>query len=166
MKNGWLLGALLVLLWSCNNGDKKSKLPQNWEMIEMFTDEIDELNEGGYYGLYYNRDNPEKDSLFEDSDDRIVAMAVADSLEIGKSTARIWVADSKQTLLLTKNTTDFQKKYQRTYSNDDFTVDLDMKFCERIDGMDEADMIIYSGKMRISQNGTGKVKEFKVKGGI
>lgn len=157
---------LLILISSCNNGEKVSKLPQDWEMIEMFTDEIEELNEGGYYGLYYNRDNPEKDSLFEDSDDRIVAMAISDSLEIGSSTARIWVADSKQILTLVKNKTVYQKSYQRTYENDDFTVDLDMKFSERIDGMDEADMFIYSGKMKVSQNGTNKVQEFKVKGGI
>ncbi len=166
MKNRWLLPVLVILVFSCNRGEKISQLPQNWEMIEMFTDEIEELNEGGYYGLYYNRDNPSKDSLFEDSDDRIVAIAVADSLEVGKSTARIWVADSKQILTLTKNSTEYQKKYKRTYSNDDFTVDLDMKFSERIDGMDEADMILFSGKMRVSQNGTGKVQEFRVKGGI
>ena len=166
MRRVGVFALLLILISSCNNGEKVSKLPQDWEMIEMFTDEIEELNEGGYYGLYYNRDNPEKDSLFEDSDDRIVAMAISDSLEIGSSTARIWVADSKQILTLVKNTTVYQKSYQRTYENDDFTVDLDMKFSERIDGMDEADMFIYSGKMKVSQNGTGKVQEFKVKGGI
>jgi hypothetical protein len=158
----------LLVIGGCQffKQDKVSKLPQNWEMIEMFTDEIAELNEGGYYGLYYNHDNPEKDSLFEDSDDRIVAIVVADSLIVGQSTAKIWVADSKQILTLESNDAVFEKSYHRVYANQDFTVSLTMKFCERIDGVDEADMLIYCGKMLVTQNGTTKSQEFKVKGGI
>lgn len=165
--HSWAIFLLLFLI-SCDffSSKKKTEIPANWEMIEVFTDEIEELNEGGYYGLYYDHDNPEKDSLYEDSDDRIVAIAVSDSLEIGKSIAKIWVADSKQTLVLTSNETVDKKSYHRVYSNDDFSVDLNMKFWERIDGLDEEDMYIYRGKMKVTLNETGKSQEFKVKGGI
>lgn len=157
-------------LLSCDffNKEKISTLSQDWEMIDVFEDEIDEISSGGYYPLFRNEPKPKSDSIPPDEEinDRIVAIAVSDSLEIGESTARIWVADSKQILILDKNETVAKKSYLRTYSNNDFTVDLDMKFCERIDGMDEADMMIYCGKMKVCQNGTGKCLEFKVKGGI
>lgn len=158
------------IIFGCNffNKEKISTLPQNWEMIDVFEDEIDEISSGGYYALFRNEPKPKSDSIPPDEEinDRIVAIAVSDSLEIGESTARVWVADSKHVLVLDKNETVDKKSYKRTYSNNDFTVDLDMKFCERIDGMDEEDMLIYCGKMKICQNGTGKCLEFKVKGGI
>jgi hypothetical protein len=170
MKKLILLYTCILILFSCNlfNKEKISTLPENWEMIDVFEDEIDEISSGGYYPLFRNEPKPKSDSIPPDEEinDRIVAIAVSDSLVLGKSTARIWVADSKQVLVLDKNETVDKKSYKRTYSNDDFTVDLDMKFNSRIDGLDEEDMIIYSGKMKVCQNGKSKCIEFKVKGGI
>jgi len=158
-----------ILFFSCHFfEEKKSDLPTNWEMIDMFEDEIDEINEGGYYALYRNEPRPKTDSVPSDEEinDNIVAMAVESKIQKGKSKAIIWVADSKQILTLDKDETIDKKSYKRTYSNEDFTVDLDMKFFEKIDGMDEEDMYIYRGVMKISQNGTDKSQELKVKGGI
>lgn len=162
-----LLIFALLFLHSCNtSNDNKSSVPKDWEMIEVYGDEIDELNNGGYYGLFYDRDNPLKDSFLEDSDDRIVAIAVSDSLVVNQSGAYIWAADAKHRLVLTEDKTEKKTKYYRKYANDIFTVTLDMKFWERIDGLDEADMYIYRGKMTITVNENGNSKEYRVKGGI
>lgn len=157
---------VFIFLFSCKDKKSEVKIPADWQMIEMYGDEIEELNEGGYYGLFYDRDNPLKDSFLEDSDDRIVAMVVSDSLVIGKSGAYIWAADSKQRLILTEDKTEKKTKYFRKYENEIFIVTLDMKFWERIDGLDEEDMYIYRGKMKITVKETGDSKEYRVKGGI
>jgi hypothetical protein len=41
-----------------------------------------------------------------------------------------------------------------------------MKFWERIDGMDEEDMYIFRGKMKVTSKEYKNSKEYKVKGGI
>ncbi|MBL7789307.1 MAG: hypothetical protein JNL75_05680 [Chitinophagales bacterium] len=158
-----LLGAFIV---GCGGGESEKKIPKDWEMIEVYSDEVDVLNEGGYYGLFYDRDNPLKDSFLEESDDRIVALAVAEKPVVGKSDAYIWVADSNFKLTLTEDKTDKRDKYFRKYEDENFEVTLDMKFWERIDGMDEEDMYIYRGKMKITSKEHKNSKEYRVKGGI
>lgn len=166
MKKYILLSALF-LGFSCNLFDKKeeTKIPDDWEMIEMFGDEIEVLNEGGYCPFFYNRDNPEKDSLFEDSDNRIVAIIVNNFNETGKSKAKIWVADSEQDLILKSDESKDKNSYIRVYENELFTATMTMKIFERIDGLDDEDMLVYSGKMKIERNGTNQSKEYKIKGG-
>jgi len=156
----------LIGLGCGGGGSDAPKVPKDWEMIEMYGDEIDELNNGGYYGLYYDRDNPLKDSFLEDSDDRIVAIALSDSLEIEKSGAYLWAGDAKHRLLLIENQTEKKNKYFRTYENDEFSVTLEMKFWERIDGLEDEDMYIFRGKMKITSKENNNSKEYKVKGGI
>lgn len=162
-----IIFAILLLTISCNffKSKEETKIPDDWEMIEMFGDEITELNEGGYCPFFYNRDNPEKDSLFEDSDNRIVAIIVNSTNETGTSKAKIWVADSEQDLILKTNDAKDKNGYTRVYENDLFTVTMTMKIFERIDGLDDEDMIVYSGKMKVQRNGTDQFKEYKVKGG-
>lgn len=159
----------VAVLSSCSFfEEKKSTIPTNWEMIDIYEDQIDEINEGGYYPLYYNEIREKADSIPPDEEinDNVVAIAIEDNYNIGQSKALVWVADAKQTLLLESNEAVQNKSYHRIYANKDFTVDLNMKFSERIDGLDDMDMLIYKGKMTISQNGTNVSKEFKVKGGI
>jgi hypothetical protein len=162
----FFLGLFLALFCGCGDGESKSTIPKDWEMIEMYGDEVDVLNEGGYYGLFYDRDNPLKDSFLEASDDRIVAIAVSDKPEVGKSDAYVWLADSNFRLILTEDKSDKKNKYFRKYEDENFEVTLDMKFWERIDGMDEEDMYIYRGKMKITSKEYKNSKEYKVKGGI
>jgi hypothetical protein len=157
---------LLSFFISCGGDKSGSSIPKDWEMIEVYGDEIDILNEGGYYGLFYDRDNPLKDSFLEESDDRIVALAVSDQVAVGKSDAFIWVADSNFKLTLTEDKTEKKDKYFRKYEDDNFEVTLDMKFWERIDGMDEEDMYIYRGKMKVTSKNHKNSKEYRVKGGI
>ena len=172
MKKNYIKSALLIFVFALGCQffkEKPSELPKDWEMIDMYEDQIDEINEGGYYALYYNeiRKNDPNDSIPPDEEinDNIVAIAIEDHYTKDKSRALIWAADSKQTLFLTKNEVVEKKSYHREYANEDFTVELDMKFSERIDGLDDLDMLIYKGKMKVRQNGTDVVKEFKVKGG-
>lgn len=155
-----------ILVSSCREHVSAPKIPKDWQMIEVYGDELDVLNEGGYYGLFYDRDNPLKDSFLEESDDRIVAIAVSDDLKVGKSDAYVWVADSSFKLTLTEDNTQGKNKYVRKYEDDNFAVVLDMKFWERIDGMDEEDMYIYRGKMKITSKEYNNSKEYRVKGGI
>lgn len=161
-----LLFLLVLLIMGCGGGDSEPTIPKDWQMIEVYGDEVDVLNEGGYYGLFYDRDNPLKDSFLEESDDRIVALAVSDQVVVGKSEAFIWVADSNFKLKLTEDKTEKKNKYFRKYEDDNFEVTLDMKFWERIDGMDEEDMYIYRGKMKVTSKEYKNSKEYKVKGGI
>jgi hypothetical protein len=161
-----LLFLLALFIMGCGGGDSGSNIPKDWQMIEVYGDEVDVLNEGGYYGLFYDRDNPLKDSFLEQSDDRIVALAVSDQVVVGKSDAYIWVADSNFKLKLTEDKTEKKNKYFRKYEDDNFEVTLDMKFWERIDGMDEEDMYIFRGKMKVTSKEYKNSKEYKVKGGI
>lgn len=161
-----LLFLLALFIMGCGGGDSGSNIPKEWQMIEVYGDEVDVLNEGGYYGLFYDRDNPLKDSFLEQSDDRIVALAVSDQVVVGKSDAYIWVADSNFKLKLTEDKTEKMNKYFRKYEDDNFEVTLDMKFWERIDGMDEEDMYIFRGKMKVTSKEYKNSKEYKVKGGI
>lgn len=165
IKNSFLF-LLVLLMVGCGSGNSGPIIPKDWQMIEVYGDEVAVLNEGGYYGLFYDRDNPMKDSFLEDSDDRIVALAVSDQAVIGKSDAYIWVADSSFKLTLTEDKTEKKNKYYRKYEDDNFEVTLDMKFWERIDGMDEEDMYIYRGKMKVTSKEYKNSKEYKVKGGI
>lgn len=170
MKKLIIFSSIFICLLSCDffKSEKVSKLSDNWEMIDMFEDQIDEINSGGYYALFRNEPRPKSDSIPPDEEinDNIVAIAIDNELKVGKSNAIIWIADSKQILTLDKDETVEKKSYKRSYSNDDFTVNLDMKFCNRIDGMDEEDMLIYCGKMNVCQNGNPKCLDLKVKGGI
>jgi len=165
IKNTFLF-LFVLLTMGCGGNDSKPTIPQDWQMIEVYGDEVDVLNEGGYYGLFYDRDNPLKDSFLEQSDDRIVALAVSDQVVVGKSDAYIWVADSSFKLTLTEDNTEKRNKYFRKFEDDNFEVTLDMKFWERIDGMDEEDMYIYRGKMKVTSKEYKNSKEYKVKGGI
>lgn len=161
-----LILAIIVLIIGCKDNDLAPAISKDWEMIEVYGDELAVLNEGGYYGLFYDRDNPLKDSFLEESDDRIVAIAVSDQLKIGNSDAYVWVADSSFRLILTEDRTHKRNKYFRKYEDDNFEVTLDMKFWERIDGMEEEDMYIFRGKMKITSKKYNNSKEYKVKGGI
>lgn len=156
----------IVLFVSCGDSKSGPAIAKDWEMIEVYGDEVDVLNEGGYYGLFYDRDNPLKDSFLEQSDDRIVALAVSENVSVGKSDAYIWVADSNFMLKLTEDKTEKKSKYFRKYEDDNFEVTLDMKFWERIDGMDEEDMYIFRGKMKVTSKEHKNSKEYRVKGGI
>ena len=155
-----------IFFMSCGGDQSETKIPKDWQMREVYGDAVDVLNEGGYYGLFYDRDNPLKDSFLEQSDDRIVALAVSDQVIVGKSDAYIWVADSNFKLILTDDKTEKKNKYFRKYEDDNFEVTLDMKFWERIDGMDEEDMYIFRGKMKVTSKEYKNSKEYKVKGGI
>lgn len=166
MKSKLYILLIVGLVLACNSKTTEFSVPKDWEMIEVYGDELDILNEGGYYGLFYDRDNPLKDSFLEESDDRIVAMAVSDKVKVDSSDAYVWLADTNFRLILTEDKTDKKQKYFRKYENEHFIVTLNMKFWERIDGMDEEDMIIYRGKMKIESKLHKNTKEYKVKGGI
>ena len=162
----FLFCILASLVLSCGESNSTATIPKDWEMIEVYGDELAVLNEGGYYGLFYDRDNPLKDSFLEESDDRIVALAVSDQIAVGKSDAYIWVADSSFKLTLTEDKTEKKNKYFRKYEDENFEVTLNMKFWERIDGMDEEDMYIFRGKMKVTSKKYMNSKEYRVKGGI
>jgi hypothetical protein len=76
------------------------------------------------------------------------------------------VADSSFKLTLTEDKTEKKNNYFRKYEDENFEVTLNMKFWERIDGMDEEDMYIFRGKMKVTSKEYKNSKEYKVKGGI
>ena len=84
---------------------------------------------------------------------------------IGKTKAKIWVEDNKEELVLSKDESKGTQKYSREFKNDNFTVSITMRIVEVIDGMDEEDMLVYSGEMTVKRNGTNQEKKFKIKGG-
>jgi hypothetical protein len=69
-------------------------------------------------------------------------------------------------LTLTEDKTEKKNNYFRKYEDENFEVTLNMKFWERIDGMDEEDMYIFRGKMKVTSKEYKNSKEYKVKGGI
>jgi hypothetical protein len=84
---------------------------------------------------------------------------------IGKTKAKIWVEDNKEELLLSKDETKGTQKYTRIFENERFIVTMIMRIVEVIDGMEEEDMLVYSGEMIVKLKATNQEKKFKIKGG-
>ena len=46
---------LVSLVLGCGESNSRNtSIPKDWEMIEVYGDEVAVLNEGGYYGLFYD----------------------------------------------------------------------------------------------------------------
>jgi hypothetical protein len=157
---------LLLILFGCNsNEDKHYEIPKDWDMTEVFYDQTSELLEGGYCAYFFRSNNVIADSLEVENDNSIVAMVIEPKMVIGKTKAKIWVEDNKEELVLSKDETKGTQKYTREFKNDNFTVSITMRIVEVIDGMEEEDMLVYSGEMTVKRNGTNQEKKFKIKGG-
>lgn len=156
----------IVLNFGCKSNEKKqNELPNDWDMTEVFYDQTAELLEGGYCAYFFRSNNVIADSLEVENDNSIVAIVIEPKMVVGKTKAKIWVEDTKEDLVLTKDETKGTQRYTRTFANERFTVQISMKIVEVIDGMDEEDMLVYSGEMIVKRNGTSQEKKFKIKGG-
>jgi hypothetical protein len=100
-----------------------------------------------------------------ENDNSIVAMVIEPKMVIGKTKAKIWVEDNKEELVLSKDETKGTQKYIRIFENERFIVTMTMRIVEVIDGMEEEDMLVYSGEMIVKLKATNQEKKFKIKGG-
>jgi hypothetical protein len=157
---------LLLILFGCNsNEDKQNEIPKDWDMTEVFYDQTPELLEGGYCAYFFKSNNVIADSLEVENDNSIVAMVIEPKMVIGKTKAKIWVEDNKEELVLSKDETKGTQKYTRIFENERFIVTMTMRIVEVIDGMEEEDMLVYSGEMIVKLKATNQEKKFKIKGG-
>jgi hypothetical protein len=157
---------LLIIAVGCNSDEKKqNELPKNWDMTEVFYDQTPELLEGGYCAYFFRSNNVIADSLEVENDNSIVAMVIEPKMVIGKTKAKIWVEDNKEELVLSKDETKGTQKYTRIFENERFIVTMTMRIVEVIDGMEEEDMLVYSGEMIVKLKATNQEKKFKIKGG-
>lgn len=155
-----------ILFLGCkSNEDVQKEIPQDWDMTEVFYDQTPELLEGGYCAYFFRSNNIIADSLEVENDNSIVAIVIEPKIIIGKTKAKIWIEDTKQDLLLSNDETKGTQKYTREFKNENFTVSMSMRIVEVIDGMEEEDMLVYSGEMTVKRNGTNQEKKFKIKGG-
>ncbi len=157
---------LFILFLGCkSNEDVQKEIPQDWDMTEVFYDQTPELLEGGYCAYFFRSNNIIADSLEVENDNSIVAIVIEPKMVIGKTKAKIWIEDTKQDLLLSNDETKGTQKYTREFKNENFTVSITMRIVEVIDGMEEEDMLVYSGEMTVKRNSTNQEKKFKIKGG-
>ncbi len=157
---------IMIALFGCkSNEEKEREIPKDWDMTEVFYDQTPELLEGGYCAYFFRSNNVIADSLEVENDNSIVAIVIEPKMIVGKTKAKIWVEDNKEELVLSKDESKGTQKYTREFKNDNFTVSITMRIVEVIDGMDEEDMLVYSGEMTVKRNGTDQEKKFKIKGG-
>jgi hypothetical protein len=162
-----ILISLSVFFFSCHNNTEKDQkeVLKKWEMAEVFDDEAVEWLEGGYCVYHFHENQKINDSSSNENSGEMVAILIQPEIKLNATKAVIYVNDSKYVLKLIKDDTKKGVRWNRIFSNDQFEVQLQMKIIEVIDGMDEEDMEIYSGKITIKNLETNETKTYNIKGG-